>query len=152
MRIEGEYTFRAPCEVVFDLLQNPDALSKAMPGATQLVKIGEDSYEAQMTVKIGSINGTYAGTIAVQESQRPEHFRLLVEGKGAAGFLKGEGTVDLEPSAEGTLIHYAGETQVGGRIAQVGQRLVEAVARKVINQGLQSLENQLAASPESEQE
>jgi carbon monoxide dehydrogenase subunit G len=151
MRIEGEYTFRAPCEVVFDLLQNPEALAKAMPGATQLTKVGEETYEAQMTVKIGSINGTYAGTIAVADSQRPDHFRLIVEGKGAAGFLKGEGTVDLEPASEGTLIRYAGETQVGGRIAQVGQRLVEAVARKVINQGLQSLENQLTASAGAEQ-
>lgn len=147
MRIEGDYLFHAPREAVYDLLQNPDALAQAMPGATTLTRIDDESYEAQVNVKVGAISGTYAGTVAVREAQRPEHFMLVVEGKGAAGFLKGEGTIDLEeaPDGDGTLIRYAGETQVGGRIAQVGQRLIQSVARKLISQGLQSLEEQLAA-------
>ncbi len=145
MQIEGEYVFNAPREVVYDLLQDPAALEKAMPGATTLTRISDDLFEASVVVKVGAIGGTFGGTVSVQEAIRPRHFVLVVEGKGGAGFLKGAGTVNLE-EAEGdtTLIHYKGTTQVGGKIAQVGQRLVESVARKMIGEGLKSLENQLA--------
>ncbi len=145
MRIEGDHTFNAPRETVYTLLQDPDALAQAMPGATTLTRLSDDRYEAQVNVKVGAINGTYGGTVQVSDQRFPEHFVLLVEGRGAAGFLKGEGTVDLEEVDGGTVIHYAGETQVGGKIAQVGQRLIQSVARRMISQGLESLEKQLAA-------
>lgn len=145
MRIEGDYTFNGPREVVYDLLQDPAALADAMPGATSLTQVAPDTYDAQVSVKIGAISGIYAGTVSVREAERPTHFVLLVEGKGGAGFLKGEGTVDLEEAEGGTLIRYAGETHVGGKIAQVGQRLIQSVARKLISQGLQSLETRLQA-------
>ncbi len=144
MRIEGEYLFTGPRNLVFELLQDPEALARAMPGATALTQVAQDSYEAQVAVKVGPVSGSYAGTVVVRDARRPEHFVLEVAGKGAAGFLRGEGTVDLEEVPEGTLIRYAGETHVGGRIAQVGQRLVESVARKLIDEGLRSLEADLA--------
>ena len=144
MRIEGNYTFKGPINIVYDLLQDPDALAKAMPGTKELKLIGENLYEAEVGVKIGPIGGSYAGTVAITEQIEPSHIKLAVEGKGAAGFLKGEGTIDLEEQAsDKTLIKYAGETQIGGRIAQVGQRLVQSVARKMINRGLKSLEKDL---------
>lgn len=145
MQIEGEYVFNAPREVVYDLLQDPTALEKAMPGATTLTRITDALFEASVVVKVGAIGGTFGGTVSVQEAERPQHFMLVVEGKGGVGFLKGAGTVDLEETEDGkTLIHYTGDTQVGGKIAQVGQRLVQTVARKMIGEGLKSLENQLA--------
>lgn len=148
MRIEGEYLFRAPQPVVFRMLQDPEALAKAMPGATELKQIGDDAYEAAVTVKVGPITGSYSGEIQVSEIQPEDHFRLSVAGKGAAGFLKGDGTIDLSPAEGGTLIRYAGETHVGGKIAQVGQRLIQSVARKMIDQGLSALETELAARQE----
>ncbi len=152
MQIEGDYIFHAPREMVYELLQDPDALAQAMPGATTLTKMAEDSYEAQVDVKVGAVGGTFGGNVKVSEQRFPEHFVLLVEGNGAAGFMKGEGTVDLEEVPEGTRIRYAGTTQVGGRIAQVGQRLVQSVARKMIAQGLQSLEEQLQAQQDAQVE
>jgi uncharacterized protein len=145
MRIEGEYTFDGPREMVYELLQDPDALARAMPGATSLTQLSDDRYDCRMAVKVGPVSGAYSGTVTVKDARRPDHFVLEVSGRGAAGFLKGEGTVDLEDVPEGTLIRYAGETHVGGRIAQVGQRLIESVARKLINDGLQSLESDLHA-------
>lgn len=145
MQIEGEYVFNAPREVVYDLLQDPAALEKAMPGATTLTRISDTMFEASVVVKVGAIGGTFGGTVSVQEAERPTHFMLVVEGKGGAGFLKGAGSVDLESTDEDhTLIRYTGETQVGGKIAQVGQRLIQTVARKMIGEGLKSLETQLA--------
>lgn len=144
MRIEGEYLFKAPREVVFNLLQDPEPLAKAMPGVTSLTQVSEQSYEVQASLKVGPVSGSYGGQVTIAEERPPEHLHLVVEGSGAAGFLKGDGTIDLEEVPGGTLIHYAGETHVGGRVAQVGQRLIQSVARKLIAQGLQSLEAQLA--------
>jgi uncharacterized protein len=145
MRIEGEYTVEGPREMVYELLQDPEALARAMPGATSLIQLSEESYDCRMAVKVGPVSGAYSGIVTVRDARWPEHFVLEVSGRGAAGFLKGTGTVDLEEVPGGTLIRYAGETQVGGRIAQVGQRLIESVARKLINDGLQSLESDLHA-------
>jgi carbon monoxide dehydrogenase subunit G len=145
VQIEGEYLFNATPEVVYDLLQEPSALERAMPGATTLTRISDDKYEASVVVKVGAIGGTFGGTVAVQEADRPRHFVLVVEGKGGAGFLKGSGSVNLEAQGDDkTLIRYIGDTQVGGKIAQVGQRLIQTVARKLIGEGLKSLETQLA--------
>ena len=149
MKIKGNYTFKGPREAVYDLLQDPNALAQAMPGATSLKRVSEDTYQAQVGVKIGAIKGSYSGSVEVRDARPYEHFRLVVLGQGATGFLKGEGTVDLEETGEGqTIIHYAGQTQVGGRIAQVGQRLIQSVARKMISKGLKSLEKQLAEREE----
>lgn len=143
MRIEGDYVFHASRQAVYDLLQNPDALEKAMPGATTLTRVDDDTYAAEVDVRVGTVGGTFTGTVSVREKRPHDHFVLIVEGNGAAGFLQGEGTIDLEDTDEGTRILYAGETKVGGRVAQVGQRLIQSVARKMINSGLSSLEEQL---------
>lgn len=146
MKIKGNYTFKGPIETVYDLLQDPDALAKAMPGTKELKATGEGSYDAELKVKIGPIKGTFGGSISIEEATRPTHFKLSVTGKGAAGNLSGAGTIDLkEVGVDQTRIDYVGETQVGGRIAQVGQRLVQSVARKMINTGLKSLEKELAS-------
>ena len=140
MRIEGEYIFHAPRHVVYELLQDPVALEQAMPGATTLTQIAADTYEAQVDVRIGVVGGTFNGTVRVRDQRQDEHFLLVVEGQGAAGFLEGQGTINLADVQDGTHIHYAGETKVGGKIAQVGQRLVQSAARKLISNGLASLE------------
>jgi carbon monoxide dehydrogenase subunit G len=145
MHIQGDYIFHAPRETVYDLLQDPRALEEAMPGATTLKQVAEDSYEAEVDVKVGAVGGTFGGKVEVRDKRRPDHFVLSVQGSGPVGFMQGEGTVDLEEVEEGTRILYSGETKVGGRIAQVGQRLVQSVARRMIGQGLQSLEEQLQA-------
>ncbi|HYN86990.1 MAG TPA: carbon monoxide dehydrogenase subunit G [Ardenticatenaceae bacterium] len=143
MRIEGEYTFKAPRELVFDVLQDPEVLQELMPGVRTLTKIDENTYEGQVTIKVGPVTGNYAGRVKITDARRPEYFRLAAEGTGSAGFAKGEGSVELQEVLGGTLLRYAGETHVGGRVAQVGQRLIQAVARKLIEQGCRSLEAQL---------
>lgn len=145
MQIEGDYIFNAPRHVVYELLQNPVALEKAMPGATTLTQIDDDTYAAQVDVRIGVVGGTFNGTVKVREKQQDEHFLLVVEGQGAAGFMEGQGDINLEDAEEGTRIVYVGQTKVGGKIAQVGQRLVQSVARKMIGSGLESLEAQIEA-------
>lgn len=145
MQIQGEYTLNGPRDVVYGLLHDPDFLSKAIPGVKQMDKVAEDSYRATMQVGIGPIRGTFKGTVSLSEQQPPESYRLDIEGQGGAGFMKGSGNVNLyeEDGGSKTKIEYTGESEVGGRIAQVGQRLVESVARKIINDGLKTLEDEV---------
>lgn len=145
MQIQGEYTLDGPRDVVYDLLHDPDFLSKAIPGVKQMNKVDEDKYEAAMQVGVGPIRGNFKGTVGLSEQQPPESYRLDIEGQGGAGFMKGTGKVNLyeEDGGNKTRIEYTGESEVGGRIAQVGQRLVESVARKIINDGLKTLEEEV---------
>lgn len=146
MKIEGSYTFKdAPREVVWETLMDPDALSTALPGGDKLVKIDENEYEAALDVRVGPVQGNFEGKIEVSDLQPPETYHMKVSGQGASGFLNGEGDVTLEESGSDTLMHYAGEAQVGGRIAGVGQRLISSSARSIIRQGLEALDLQVQA-------
>lgn len=140
MRINGEYVIKGAREVVYNLLQDPAFLAKAIPGAERLERTGDDIYLVTMSAKVGPISGTFTGTVQISEQRPPDFYRLTIQGNGAAGFVRGTGTVTLVEVPEGTKIIYEGETDVGGRIAQVGQRLIQSVARKMINDGLKVLE------------
>jgi hypothetical protein len=143
MKIEGSYTFHAPREQVWKVLLDTDALARALPGCQGLNEVGENEYEAVMRIKVGPVEGTYTGKIVLEEIRPPEHYKLKVSGQGNAGFMRGEGTLDLEEQNGNTILKYQGETQVGGRIASVGQRLLNSVATRLINQGLKQLESEL---------
>lgn len=152
MQFSGEYTVNGPRDVVYALLHDPDFLSKAIPGVQQMDKIEEDKYKATMQVGVGPIRGTFKGTVELSQQQPPESYRLDVQGEGAAGFMKGGGKVNLTEADGGskTKLEYTGESEVGGRIAQVGQRLIESVARKIINDGLQTLDVEVEKRTEQE--
>ena len=145
MQFDGEYTVNGPRDLVYDLLHDPDFLRKAIPGVKQMDKLEEDKYAATMQMGVGPVRGTFEGTVTLSEQNPPESYRLEVQGEGGAGFMKGSGDVNLVEAdgGEKTTIQYAGESEVGGRIAQVGQRLVQSVARKIINDGLSTLDEEV---------
>jgi carbon monoxide dehydrogenase subunit G len=134
MIFAGTHQIPAGREVVWQALMNPEILARALPGCEKLEANPDGSYHAQMTVGVAAIKGTYQGHIEILDPLPFELFRLKVEGKGTGGFLTGVGTLSLAVEGEGTLIRYAGEAQVGGLIASVGQRLVLASAKKIIQQ------------------
>lgn len=146
MKIDGNYTFNAPREQVWELLLNADALARALPGCRGMKEVGNHEYEAVMHIKVGPVEGTYTGKIILDELRPPQHCKMNVSGQGSAGFVQGEGTIDLEEQNGSTVMRYQGETQVGGRIASVGQRLINSVANRLINQGLKQLEAELNQS------
>jgi hypothetical protein len=143
MKIEGSYTFHAPREQVWKVLMDTDSLARAMPGCEGLKPIGDNEYEAVLNVRVGPVTGSYTGTIKLDDLRPPEHYRMKVSGQGNAGFMTGEGTLDLEEMDGDTLLKYQGESQVGGRVANVGQRLINSVATRLISQGLKQLEAEL---------
>lgn len=145
MKLEGRYTFNAPRDVVWEAFLDPEILANTMPGCEKLERIGDNEFEGEMQVRVGPVQGVFQGIVKLSDLQAPESYHMKVSGKGPSGFLNGEGDVRLEETAEGTVMHYSGNAQVGGRIAQVGQRLMDSSARAITKQSLDNLAQQIAA-------
>ena len=145
MKLEGTYTFDAPREVVWQALLDPEILAKAMPGGEKLEQTGDNEYKARLKIKVGPVQGQFEGTVALSDIHAPHSYRMHVDGKGAPGFMKGEGEVHLEEQNGSTLMHYSGEAQIGGRIASVGQRLLDSSAKALTRQSLDALHQQIKA-------
>ncbi len=93
---------------------------------------GEDSYDAVLKIGIGAIKGTFKGRVRMQDKQPPSQYKLGIEGKGAPGFLSGQGVIRLEESGADTNVSYSGDVQIGGLIASVGQRMLQGFAKQQI--------------------
>jgi carbon monoxide dehydrogenase subunit G len=115
-------------------------LQRCIPGCERLEKTGENVYTTTIRAGVGSIKGIFNGSVRLEDMRPPEHFRIVVEGKGTAGFLKGSGELDLEDQGDATVVHYTGDVQVGGTIASVGQRMIQGTAKMMATQFFTALE------------
>ena len=145
MKIDGTYSIAAPREKVWEHLLNPKTLAKCLPGCEKLEPQTDGSYLTEMNVGIAAVKGRYHGRVEILDAVAPEKFRMKVEGKGAGGFIKGEGILTLVKGESDTLVGYTGEAQVGGVIACVGQRLVVAAARQIVQKFFQEFAKQVAS-------
>ena len=132
MKIGGSYTVPIEPQRAYSMLQDPDILARCMPGCDHLARIGDDEYEMKMKMVISSVKGLFGGTVRLTDQSPPDSFRLIVEGSGKVGFMKGEGLLTLALVDAATEVKYEGEVQVGGMIAGVGQRLLDVTAKLVI--------------------
>jgi carbon monoxide dehydrogenase subunit G len=130
-------------EQCYRLLQDPRILERCMPGCRSLVRVGEDTYAMKMKMALASISGQFDGKVRIAERNFPDSFRLLVEGSGRIGFLKGDGLLQLTPESGGTTIGYEGEVRVGGTISAVGQRLMDTTAKMMIKRFFDKLADSL---------
>ena len=147
MKLEGTFTFNGPRETVWDLLQDPAVLAKTLPGTKRLERAGEDRFEGVMKVSVGPVTAAeFAVTVTLSDKVAPERFAMQIDGKGSVGFTRGAASVELdEAPGGGTLMRYSSDVQVGGRIAAVGQRLIESVAKMMMRQALGALDRELQA-------
>ena len=148
MKIEGTYQIHASRERVFNALIDPEVLQRCIPGCESLEKTGEDEYAATMKAGVGPVKGTFKGNVHLQDLRPPEHYKLVMSGKGGPGFVKGTAIFDLEQVDASTMIKYSGEMQVGGIIAGVGQRMIEAAAKMMAGKFFAGLERELSGSVE----
>src|SRR5712691_3849865 len=126
MKIDGTQEIKAPRERVYALITDPEVLRRCIPGCESLEKTDENTYAAIMKAGVGMIKGTFKGNVKLEEMRSPENYRIVVDAKGGPGFVKGTGDFDLEDKDGATLIRYAGEMQVGGTIAGIGQRMIRS--------------------------
>jgi carbon monoxide dehydrogenase subunit G len=144
VKLEGSHLLEAARERVYQALVTPEVLQRCIPGCERLEKTGENTFAATIKAGVGSIKGLFNGTARLEDLREPEHLRLVVDGKGAPGFLKGSGDLDLEQAGSGTKVSYSAEVQVGGTIASVGQRMIQGTAKMMATQFFTSLEAEAA--------
>jgi carbon monoxide dehydrogenase subunit G len=140
MKLEGTHQLHAPPTKVFQCLVDPVVLQRCIPGCESLESTGENRYAARIRTGVGTIKGLFTGTVRLEDMRPPEHYRIVVEGKGSPGFLKGSGDLDLTEEGNGTVIKYTGDIQVGGTIAGVGQRMIQGTAKMMAAQFFLALE------------
>ena len=131
MNLEGSFFVTRPRDQVWGLINDPDVLRQAIPGC-QTLEASEDGYAATVTVAIGPVKAKFAGRVQLLDVVAPESYRIAGEGSGGiAGFAKGSAKVHLEEQDGGSVIRYAVDANIGGKLAQLGGRLIESTSRKL---------------------
>lgn len=144
MKLEGERKLPGRPQQIWEMLLDPDVLVSAMPGCETLDRVSEDHYEGRINAKVGSIQSAYNATFKITDKNPPDSYVLNVKGQGSAGFVQGD--VQMQMDAEGsdhTMLRFSGTVNVGGRIAQVGQRMIHATATAMIDQGFEDLRDRV---------
>ena len=132
MQMSGEYRIPAPREAVWDALNDPDILKQCIPGCEDLVRNGENGFDAKVVVKVGPVRAKFGGTVQLSDIDPPNGYTISGKGQGgAAGFAKGGATVKLAEDGEDTVLSYTVDASVGGKLAQIGSRLIDATAKKM---------------------
>ena len=135
MNLEGNRTIRTDIATVWDGLLDPEVLKACVPGCTEMTGSADAGFEATVVQKVGPVKATFKGSVTI--SDRVEHQSLTItgEGKGGpAGFAKGGADVRLEADGDVTILHYAVEAKVGGKLAQLGSRIIDGFAKKMADQ------------------
>jgi carbon monoxide dehydrogenase subunit G len=147
LKISGTSTVPAPLERAYALLQDPAILARCMPGCESLDPIGDNEYAMRMKMALASMSGLFQGKVRVSDQHPYTSFRLLVEGSGKIGFMKGDGVLTLTANSPETTVAFSGDVQVGGTMAAVGQRLIETTAKMLIKRFFDRLSAEIAAQP-----
>jgi uncharacterized protein len=135
MTMQGAVDLPASKEVVWAKLNDADVLRACIPGCQSLEKVSDTEFVASAKVKVGPVGATFKGRVNLQDLDPPNGYKIVGEGEGGiAGFAKGGAVVGLTESAMGTLLSYSVEAQVGGKIMQLGGRLIDGVAKKMADQ------------------
>jgi uncharacterized protein len=136
MTMNGEVQLAAPREVVWEKLNDPEVLKACIPGCQSLEKLSDNEFQAVATNRVGPVKATFKGKVTLSDLDPPNGYRISGQGDGGiAGFAKGGATVNLTPAdGGGTVLSYAVEAQIGGKLAQLGQRLVNGAAKKLADQ------------------
>lgn len=135
MRVEATYVFNAPRSTVWSVLIDPEALRSAIPGCERFEALGNGEYEVAIQVGVLGIRGTYHGKATLADLEEPSHYRLVVEGSGGAGGVRGEAVVDLvEQEAGKTEVKVQGNGQVTGSLARFGEGMLGQAAKLLMNQ------------------
>jgi carbon monoxide dehydrogenase subunit G len=147
VKVNGSYTLNAPIDKVWAFLMDPDSIAKVMPGCEELKETEPDTFAGTLHIGVAAVKGVYSGTVQLLDKTEPTHYRMLIDGSGKRGFVKGEASIQLAPQEDGvTVLTYDADTQVGGLIANVGQRMIGGAAKLIINQSLKKLRQELSES------
>ena len=135
MEMSGEYNIPAPRQQVWEALNDPEILKACIPGCQALNKESDTELSATVKSKVGPVSATFKGKVSLSDIDAPNGYKISGEGTGGvAGFAKGGAEVKLSDAGEGTLLTYEATGQVGGKLAQIGSRLIDSTAKKMANE------------------
>ncbi len=143
MRVQGSYTFDTDIQSVWDAMQSPSVLSGCIPGCESFEPAGKDRYTVQMQVRVSAITGSYKGEVRIEDSVYLNSYTMVVEGSGRGGTVRGSGDLTFSESEGRTNIQIAGDVQVTGIVARVGQRLLGGASRMMMNQFFDCLKTKI---------
>lgn len=151
MDITGEYTINAPRDVVWAALNDPEVLRRCIPGCKELEQRSPTDLAAKVALKIGPISATFAGAVTLEDLDPPAGYTIIGQGQGgAAGFAKGRARVDLtELSPDSTKLAYTAKAEVGGKLATLGGRLIQATSRKLADEFFSAFVKELNGETEA---
>jgi carbon monoxide dehydrogenase subunit G len=135
MEMTGEYKIPAPRQKVWEALNDPEILKACIPGCQELNKESDTELSATVKSKVGPVSATFKGKVTLSDIDAPNGYKISGEGTGGvAGFAKGGAEVSLVDDGDGTLLNYTATGQVGGKLAQIGSRLIDSTAKKMANE------------------
>lgn len=144
MKIAGVYNFEASLETAWNALFDAEVLARTLPGCDKLEREG-DQFNGIIRVKMGPVQGKFQGKVDIEDVQERESYRMVIDGRGPAGFAKAKVFIRLVAQGDQTEMTYEADVQIGGRIASVGQRLLDASVKAITKQSLESLHAQIKA-------
>jgi carbon monoxide dehydrogenase subunit G len=127
---------------------DPDAIAACLPGCRELRPLGDDRYQADLTIGVASVSGSFAVTVALLDKVPPHSYRLTVEATGKPGFARGSAAIALSPEEGGCAVTVTARAEVGGLIARVGQRMIEGVARMTTDRFFGCLAKRIGGAPQ----
>ena len=145
MKVEGTYHFDVLPKELWDKLLDPAVLSSCIPGAEKFEAVGDESFDVELRIKVAAITGKYTGNIVLADKNYPQSYKMLVQGRGSGGSVKGEALLNFSEVEGGTDLHVVGDAQVTGMIARVGQRLIGSASRMLMGQFFTCLKEKVEA-------
>lgn len=150
MELSDEILIEAPIDRVYAALNDPEILQRCIPGCEELIKHSDTDLEAKILLKVGPVKARFGGEVQLDTSGAPEHFSLTGQGNGgAAGHAKGGADVTLVPQGDQTLLRYDAKAVIGGKLAQLGSRLIQSTAKKLAAKFFKSFADVMAQDPVS---
>ncbi len=146
MNITGSHTVPASRERVWELLHDPDALQRMVPGCQTLDAETPTKFSATLAVGVGPIRGRFSGSVEIEDVAVPESYKMTLSGQGPTGFVSGEGKINLSEDGYSTLVEVEADAQVGGTLAQIGSRMIQTAVRMLMGQFFDALSREAAAS------
>jgi carbon monoxide dehydrogenase subunit G len=135
MEMQGERRIPAPRQVVWERLNDPETLKQCIPGCESVERVSDTEFTAKVRAKVGPVSARFSGKVTLSDLDPPAGYTISGEGTGGvAGFAKGSARVALEEDGGETVMRYGVQAQVGGKLAQIGSRLVDGTARKLADQ------------------
>lgn len=149
MEMSGEVRIEATVDEVWAALNDAEILKACIPGCQELEKVSHTEMTAKVVLKIGPVKAKFGGEVTLENLNPPNSYSIVGEGKGGiAGFAKGGADVSLEQDGDETILRYEAKAQVGGKIAQLGSRLIDSTSKKLANQFFENFRNALTEEPE----